>query len=267
MKKILAFSILLGLLVTASPVGAVVNVNKVSLPATAVEVAPNVFSLGVATDPTTGRQVEGYAIIHRREPAARGGNAINGRSGRTACYGFLADGAKWKGLESWLVNATNVDGLSDSTVFDTVNNGVTKWETASGRNILGVGSSTSAILEVDNVAPDGNNELYFGAIADSGVIGVTTVWGYFSGRPASRELLEWDMVLNDVDYAWSASGEANKMDLDNIVTHELGHAVGLGDLYDSTCAEETMYGYATYGETKKQTLNAGDIAGISKLYK
>ena len=75
------------------------------------------------------------------------------------------------------------------------------------------------------------------------------------------------MVLNDVDYACSATGEATKMDLDNIVTHELCHAVGMGDLYDSACGEETMYGYATYGETKKQTLNAGDIAGISKLYK
>ena len=55
------------------------------------------------------------------------------------------------------------------------------------------------------------------------------------------------------------------MDFENIATHELGHAVGLGDLYND-CTEETMYGYASYGETKKRTLEAGDITGIKKLY-
>jgi len=34
----------------------------------------------------------------------------------------------------------------------------------------------------------------------------------------------------------------------------------------STCTEETMYAYASYGETKKRTLNTGDKAGIKKLY-
>jgi len=32
------------------------------------------------------------------------------------------------------------------------------------------------------------------------------------------------------------------------------------------CTEETMYRFATEGETKKRTLNTGDITGIKKLY-
>ncbi|MBA7643606.1 hypothetical protein ES703_51337 [subsurface metagenome] len=56
------------------------------------------------------------------------------------------------------------------------------------------------------------------------------------------------------------------MDLQNIATHELGHSVGLGDLYDDVASEETMYGLSEYGETKKRTLYLGDIAGIQKLY-
>ena len=35
---------------------------------------------------------------------------------------------------------------------------------------------------------------------------------------------------------------------------------------DSTCTEETMYAFANFGETKKRTLEAGDIAGVAKLY-
>ena len=55
------------------------------------------------------------------------------------------------------------------------------------------------------------------------------------------------------------------MDFENIATHELGHTVGMGHPSDY-CTEETMFRFASAGETKKQTLEAGDIAGISKLY-
>lgn len=78
--------------------------------------------------------------------------------------------------------------------------------------------------------------------------------------------MEWDQVYDDVDFDWSDNGEAGKMDFEEIATHELGHAVGLGHPEDS-CTEETMYRYASLGETKKRDLNTGDIAGIATLYK
>jgi len=43
-------------------------------------------------------------------------------------------------------------------------------------------------------------------------------------------------------------------------------AAGLGHPDDS-CTEETLYRFAAFGETKKRTLNTGDIAGINELYK
>ncbi|MCK4367642.1 MAG: matrixin family metalloprotease [Thermoplasmata archaeon] len=57
------------------------------------------------------------------------------------------------------------------------------------------------------------------------------------------------------------------MDFENVATHELGHRVGLADLYNAKSSEQTMYGYADYGETKKRTLEAGDIVGVQALYK
>ena len=74
------------------------------------------------------------------------------------------------------------------------------------------------------------------------------------------------MIIDQTDFDWSASGEAGKMDFENIVTHELGHAVGLADLYTTSCSEQTMYGYAANGETKKRTLESGDITGVKQLY-
>ncbi len=42
-------------------------------------------------------------------------------------------------------------------------------------------------------------------------------------------------------------------------------AAGLGYPEDS-CVEETMYRFAEVGETKKQSLAAGEIAGVGALY-
>jgi len=56
------------------------------------------------------------------------------------------------------------------------------------------------------------------------------------------------------------------MDVQNIATHELGHGLGLGDLYQTTAWQETMYGYSDNGETMKRDLYLGDIAGIQALY-
>jgi hypothetical protein len=66
-------------------------------------------------------------------------------------------------------------------------------------------------------------------------------------------------------YSWSTSGDSDKMDLQNIATHELGHN-GLGDLRSPKDAELTMYAFSSLGETKKRTLGTGDIWGIQKLY-
>lgn len=55
-------------------------------------------------------------------------------------------------------------------------------------------------------------------------------------------------------------------DLDTVVLHELGHAAGLDDLYNTACLNNVMYGYVAEGEVKTVLAN-GDMAGIQKLYK
>lgn len=237
--------------------------TKFNLPANAVQVADNLYSLGMAFDRQSGKQVEGYAIIHRKDGAAKPSGT---KAGATACYGFLAKDAKWKWLEPWVVNPVNTRGLEPTFVFNNFAADIAKWEAVAAFNILGDGAITDVTLVADTTAPDNQNEVYFAGITDSNTIAVTIVWGIFSGPTWNRQLVEWDQIYDDATFDWSMTGESGKMDFENIATHELGHSMGMADLYNSNCAEETMYGYADYGETKKRDLNAGDILGINKLY-
>ncbi|MBL7154971.1 MAG: matrixin family metalloprotease [Candidatus Portnoybacteria bacterium] len=287
MKKYLIFGLLVAVVLSVSVVLAArpdstekanPSGRTVSMPAHAVEIAPGIFYLGTAMD--NGRVVQGYAMFVK--PGTECGNGIcePGENARkcpadcaggdeepdtSSCYDFLARGAKWKSIEPYIVDSINTRGLDEEFVASNVAMDIDKWEAAAGVNILGdeiAGTVDGADLD----SPDNKNEVYFADIDYEGAIAVTIIWGVFGGPPPFRELVEWDQIYDDVDFDWSATGEAGKMDFENIATHELGHSVGLADLYGDECSEQTMYGYANYGETKKRTLKAGDITGVQKLY-
>lgn len=230
----------------------------VTIPANAVEVADGVFSLGTGTD-VDGREVQGFMFVDRgnnaKPPGAGGGKS----GGETKCYAFFA---KWKTIEPWVVNPANTEGLDNNFVSGNLVADIQKWEDATANDILGDGSTTNATLVADTSSPDGVNEVYWGNVDSTGAIAVTIVW-YTIGR--QKQIVEWDQVYDQVDFNWSSTGEAGKMDFENIATHEIGHSDGMGHPDDS-CTEETMYRFASSGETKKRSLNAGDIAGIQALY-
>jgi len=245
-----------------------------ALPHDAVQISEDTFKLKPSKDPATGATVEAFAIVHKEK--FKNAPARVQRPAKIAgstCYGYLANGAKWKIVESWIVNAANSSSLSGSFVLNTLNSDISKWEDATdgvvgngvGVNVIGNGSTTSAVLIADTITPDNLNEVYFGSIEDPDTIAVTVVWGIFSGPTFQRKLVEWDQIYNTA-YGWSETGEVDKMDFDSIGIHELGHSFGMDDLYTSSCSEQTMYGYASLGETKKRTLEVGDINGINKLY-
>lgn len=242
-----------------------VNVNPsggqamVVIPAHAVELAPGVFFLGTAMD--NGKLVEGYAYIDYRKgygkPPWAGGGKNGG--GDTACYGFLSKGAKWKAAEPYVVDS-GMDAVLVAKDLET-------WDAQVTFDIFGSQDLGSTVDGADTVSPDDKNEVMWGNIADSNAIAVAIVWGIFSGNPSWREIVEYDVVF-DTDYVWGdAEVDLSVMDFENIATHEFGHAAGLADLYETSCAEQTMYGYANNGEWNKRSLEVGDKAGIKELYK
>lgn len=182
------------------------------------------------------------------------------------CYDFLGKGVKWRWLPvNYVINPTNPDGLDPYFVSDTMGLAADAWDDETTSGLFG-GFEFDEYADWDGNSPDGRNEIVFGNYPEYGVIAVAVVWGYFSGPPSIREILEFDIMF-DTDYDWGdAAPDPGLMDLRNIATHEIGHGVGLADLYENSCADETMYGYSAYGDINKRTLNAGDIKGIQQLY-
>ncbi len=230
-----------------------------ALPLLAQNRPPGLDNRGPLTKITFIHYKKGYA-----KPPNSGKPDKPGRPPKqSSCYDFLAKGAKWKTTEPYFINPTNNDGLSSQFITNSFKIGTTMWEAYSGVNIFGSVSigSTASYGTYDQI-----NMVEFKNYSNPGVIAVTSVWGYFNGPPGTRELVEWDMLLND-NYNWGdASTESSLMDLQNIVTHELGHSAGMDDLYETACQAETMYGYSIEGETSKRDLGPGDITGIQKLY-
>ena len=84
---------------------------------------------------------------------------------------------------------------------------------------------------------------------------------FYDCNPA--RLVDADIIFNGVEFTWGVNGEAGRMDVANIATHEIGHALGL-DHSDDT--EATMYYATVFGETKRRTLEEDDINGVCALY-
>jgi len=218
------------------------------LPSSAVKISDNLYDLGKVNG------AQGYAILRRDNYARPGGGAAKAPK----CYAFMSKGARWKATEAYV---TDVESAATETSLET-------WDSQVAFDLFGTRDLSVAVDGADTVAPDNKNELYFGAIEEPGVIGVTIVWGYFSGPPQTRRLIEWDMILDNADFSWGdATLNPAVMDYQNILTHELGHSAGMADIYDASCSEVTMYGYGTEGEIKKRDLAPQDITGIKELYK
>ena len=186
-------------------------------------------------------------------------------------YKLFRGGVKWADGDTPVSYSINIDsipeGLDDSEVVDAITAAFEEWDSVTAGELFSTPTTASNATGFDPTAND-----IFWADLDQGVIAVTYFWWY----TGTKDLAAFDMVFN-TDYLWGINGvepaDANTtlgntsfMDVRNIATHEAGHTLVLGDLYQSQYSEMTMYGYSTFGEVKAISLELGDIAGAQVLY-
>lgn len=95
--------------------------------------------------------------------------------------------------------------------------------------------------------------------------------GYYRGMRMStvtyvlnsvNKIEEADINVN-IYFPFANNGMPQFYDVQNCLTHELGHALGLGH---SANTEATMYYSVNLGETKKRDLHTDDLNGYWAIY-
>ena len=147
-----------------------------------------------------------------------------------------------------------------SGAVDAINTSFDSWDSVTQQDLFVYVNET----DKSGAFLDSQNTVSWAPLSDQNVIAQATMW-YFPGKPP-RAIIEYDIVFNSL-LPWGIDPDGESAyDIQNIATHEVGHPVGLADIYKEQCNMLTMYGYSGLGETQKRSLEPGDIQGAQSLY-
>jgi hypothetical protein len=183
---------------------------------------------------------------------------------------------KWNQTLKWAFNSgstptgLNVDsveaalkaGMSNITGSDnscSLSDAVSATHQYLGRKSIGVGISSSGSCTTN----DGVNMVGFGDLP-AGTLGVACTWSI------NGVAVESDIRFNKADHKWTTSpGSAtcsNRFSVEAVMTHEAGHAFGLGHVSESTHGNLTMSTQIGPCQNKESTLGRGDVLGLRARY-
>jgi hypothetical protein len=156
-------------------------------------------------------------------------------------------------LKAAMSNITNSD---NSCGFADIVSATHKYlgRKAKGPNIDASGNCTTN---------DGQNAVGFGDLP-AGTLGVACTW--FSSGIAVNS----DIKFNKVDHKWTTSPTSdscsNKFSVEGVMTHEAGHAFGLGHVSEASHPGMTMSTKSAPCQNSESTLGRGDVLGLRARY-
>lgn len=178
-----------------------------------------------------------------------------------------ARGARWQQGTVTVNVEASVDLIGDSA-FDAVVLAASEWQQAPGE-------LPTVVVERGADDPIGyrrngrnKNTVRFSPDGDplaNGALAITVIT--FDAN--AKQILDADIVLNGEHgfdfFEHDARNEGmSTYDLQNVLTHEFGHLLGLGEELDDT--EATMYAFSQPGEIGKRDLELVDQESIAELY-
>ena len=167
-------------------------------------------------------------------------------------YSFMPDGTSVGGVSSVLFQTLNAK-YATTTWEQQIETAASLWENVTNANLALVSDGGEAVGSSGGQQDDPRfGDIRIGAVPlPAGVLAET-----FLPPPANGGTDAGDILLNS-NVNWQIN---SNYDLQTVVAHEFGHALGLGE---SSVSTAVMYG--TYNGIK-QTLASDDIAGIDSIY-
>jgi hypothetical protein len=134
------------------------------------------------------------------------------------------------------------------------------WNTQGGspfRYVYG-GTASDTVNAYDN-----RNVLFFRNASNGSTIATTYSWWDSSNRLLDSDIIVWDGGFTFYTGTSGCGAVSNSAYLEDIATHELGHALGLNH---SAAGDATMYPSYGFCSQEMRTLSSDDIAAIQSLY-
>jgi matrixin len=155
----------------------------------------------------------------------------------------------------YYINSANMD-LPAAAIEPAIRTGADAWRLQSGASFAFAFAGYSTQTTNTN---DGINLVMFRNASSGSAIATTYTW--FSGS----RMIDADMVFWDAGFQFftGSSGCSGGFYIEDVATHEFGHALGLGH---STSATATMYPSISTCSQQSRSLDADDIAGVLALY-
>lgn len=180
----------------------------------------------------------------------------------------IKGGLRWKSFPvpyaistEGLHQDVNADGIVDSTdsaaAKQAVANAFGTWDAENHPPGLMFAESLSPKIAVGWSFIDG----------PGGTLAIASV----SHSAATKEIKGVSITYDSGD-SWrvygglSCTSQGAAFDIEDIASHEIGHAIGLAHVSKAGDAALTMYPTAGQGETHKRTLGTGDKKGVDALY-
>lgn len=179
------------------------------------------------------------------ESASSGNITIQNKYGMSNPYffniTFSYGGNKW--------NVNNINFVINSELREEVDNSFLTYKPYF--NLYDNGLTDTRIASYNSL-----NTICYGMTAYNTALAEAYVW---SGE---GKIFEADIIFNE-NYKWSSDG--SEFDIESVALHELGHCLGLRDLYGESDSKKAMFGFLTNREIKR-SLSIDDISGIRWIY-
>jgi hypothetical protein len=168
--------------------------------------------------------------------------------------------AKWaSAAATFYVNPSNAD-VTSAAASSAVQTALNVWSTQSGTTFHYTFGGT---VSDTTTAYDNRNVLIFRNATNGTSIGTTYSWWDSNKNLLDSDIIIWDANFNFFTGTSGCGILPNAAYIEDIATHELGHALGLNH---STAADATMYPSYGYCSQSFRTLASDDIAGAKSLY-
>jgi hypothetical protein len=152
----------------------------------------------------------------------------------------------------------------DRTLLAVATSSVNAWDVTFTNFDFVQGANTAADLSFGN---DGVNmiktNLTVPQYQNSGA-GDALAITYMTTAATTGQILDADIIFNpNIDFTLSSTVPANRYDLESVLTHEIGHLLGLDH---SAMLNATMFPRIGQGVSTPRVISADDMAGVRTIY-